>query len=88
MHVERHLVEEIDARLCVPSMTQLNIINYPKAYCRNSGIRQFRLLYICLLEQQHMTLSAPIHSRQLPISSFFLCKKGDTKRRHQENIKQ
>jgi hypothetical protein len=31
------------------------------ANCWNSGMRQFRLLYICLSEQQHMTLSAPVH---------------------------
>jgi hypothetical protein len=30
-------------------------------YCWNSGMQQFRLLYICLSEQQHMTLSAPVH---------------------------
>jgi hypothetical protein len=30
-------------------------------YCWNSGMRQFRLLYICLSEQQHRTPSAPVH---------------------------
>jgi hypothetical protein len=45
-------------------------------------MRQFRLLYICLSEQQHVTVSAPVHSRRLPISSFFLRKKED--RIHQE----
>jgi hypothetical protein len=53
--------------------------------CWNSGIRQFRLLYICLSEQQHATLSAPVHSCRLPISSFFLRKKEN---KEQSIIKQ
>jgi hypothetical protein len=56
--------------------------------CRNSGIQQFRLLYICLLEQQYATVSAPVHSRQLPISSLFLRKKEETDNINYQAIQQ
>src|SRR3982074_3065859 len=53
--------------------------------CRNSGMRQFRLLYICLSEQQYTTVSAPVYSCRLPISSFFLRKKEDTQNKTLSN---
>jgi hypothetical protein len=69
--------------VCSPNSSSID--KRKNCQCWNSGIRQFRLLYICLSEQQYATDSAPVHSRRLPISSFFLRKKEDI---HQQDIKQ
>jgi hypothetical protein len=67
--------------VCSPDSSSID--KRKNCQCWNSGMRQFRLLYICLSEQQHMTLSAPVHlSAAYSISSFFLRKKEDI--RHQE----